>query len=359
MRQSQKAKRTEETPSVAGGGAAVESSGEMAAAGAKTERATMQAAVIQRPGVVEVRQVAVPEVEAGRVRVKLKGCGVCGSNLPPWEGRDWFEYPMPPGHLGHEGWGLIDEVGADVSGLEAGQLVAFLSDGAYAEYDVTEAEKVVPLPPELADMPFPAEPLGCAVNVYRRSGIKQGDTVAVVGTGFLGSLLVQLASAAGARVLAISRRSFALEMARQCGAAETIAMDDHWRIIEQVRELTEGRLCDVVIEAVGRQWPLDLAGELCRERGRLVVAGYHQDGPRTVNMQMWNWRGLDVINAHERDVAVYVAGIREAIAAVLAGRLEPWPLMTHRYGLSELGEALDATRDRPDGFMKALIIMDG
>ena len=85
------------------------------------------------------------------------------------------------------------------------------------------------------------------------------------------------------------------------GAAETIPMHDHWQIIERVRELTGGTFCDRVIEAVGKQWPLDLAAELTREGGRLVIAGYHQDGPRQVNMQLWNWRGFDVANAHERD----------------------------------------------------------
>jgi threonine dehydrogenase-like Zn-dependent dehydrogenase len=110
-----------------------------------------------------------------------------------------------------------------------------------------------------------------------------------------------------------------------------------------------------VIEAVGKQWPLDLAAELTKERGRLVIAGYHQDGPRQVNMQMWNWRGLDVINAHERDPAIYMSGIREAVEAVQSGRLDPSPLYTHRYALEDLGTALDNTRDRPDGFVKALV----
>ena len=139
------------------------------------------------------------------------------------------------------------------------------------------------------------------------------------------------------------------------GAAETIAMEDHDAIIEQVKELTGGVFCDRVIEAVGKQWPLDLAAELTRERGRLIVAGYHQDGPRQVNMWLWNWRGLDVINAHERDPKVYIQGIREAVDAVASGRLDPAPLYTHRFPLERLGEALDATRDRPDGFLKALV----
>ena len=121
----------------------------------------------------------------------------------------------------------------------------------------------------------------------------------------------------------ISRRPFSLDVARAMGAAETIPMEDHNGIIERVKELTGGVFCDRVIEAVGKQWPLDLAAELTRERGRLIVAGYHQDGPRQVNMWLWNWRGLDVINAHERDPKIYIEGIREAVAAVASGRLDP------------------------------------
>ena len=101
--------------------------------------------------------------------------------------------------------------------------------------------------------------------------------------------------------------------------------------------------CDVVVEAVGKQWPLDLSAELTRERGRLVVAGYHQDGPRQVNMQLWNWRGLDVINAHERDPQVYRSGMLAAADAVASGRLDPTPLFTHRFPLERLGERSDMT----------------
>jgi threonine dehydrogenase-like Zn-dependent dehydrogenase len=316
---------------------------------------TGRAAVIASAGRVELRPVAVPEPAPGAVRIRLEGCGVCGSNLPIWEGRDWFSYPQPAGAPGHEGWGIIDALGPGVSGLHVGQRVAALSERAFAEYDVADAAAVVPLPDELGSGPFPGEPLGCAMNVFRRSGIEAGQTVGVVGVGFLGALLVQLASAAGARVIAVSRRPFSLEVARACGADETIVMDEHGRIIEDVRLLTGGVFCDRVIEATGQQWPLDLAAELTRERGRLVIAGFHQDGPRQVNMFLWNWRGLDVINAHERDPEVYVEGIRAAVTAVLAGVLDPAPLYTHEYPLDRLDAAMDAMRDRPDGFLKALV----
>jgi threonine dehydrogenase-like Zn-dependent dehydrogenase len=207
------------------------------------------------------------------------------------------------------------------------------------------------------DMPFPAEPLGCAMNIFRRSGIKSGDTVAIVGIGFLGALLTRLASEAGARVIAISRRAWSLDIARDMGAAQTIPMDDHWKIIEIVREATHSSFCDVVVEAVGKQWPLDLASEITKERGRLIIAGYHQDGPRQINMQLWNWRGLDVINAHERDPKFYLRGMQEAVDAVAGGKLDPSPLFSHAFPLARLGDALNMTKERPDGFMKAMIVM--
>jgi len=317
----------------------------------------MRAVVLAGAGRIQVKESELPQPGAGQVRVRLEGCGVCASNLTPWAGPEWMQFPTEPGALGHEGWGVVDAVGNGVEGLSVGDRVAALSYKSYAEYDVADADAVVLLPDSLAGQPFPGEPLGCAMNIFRRSRIEPGQTVGIVGIGFLGAILTRLATDAGARVIAISRRPFSLDVARAMGAAETILMDDHNRIIERVKELTGGVFCDRVIEAVGKQWPLDLAAELTRERGRLIVAGYHQDGPRQVNMWLWNWRGLDVINAHERDPKVYIQGIREAVAAVASGRLDPRSLYTHTFPLDRLDEALNATRDRPDGFLKALVTL--
>jgi threonine dehydrogenase-like Zn-dependent dehydrogenase len=316
----------------------------------------MRASVIVAPGRAALQSVAIPEPAAGQVLLRLEGCGVCASSLPLWEGRSWFDYPQPAGAPGHEGWGRVTAVGDGVTGVSIGDRVAALSYRAHAEYDLASADAVVPLPGGMDQMALPGEPLGCAVNIFRRSGIEAGETVAIVGIGFLGALLTRLASNAGARVIAISRRRFALDVAREFGASETIPMDDHWRILEQVRRLTDGRWCDRVIEAVGLQWPLDLAGELTAERGRLVIAGSHQDGPRQVNLQLWNWRGIDVVNAHERDPQAYVAGIREAVELIRTGALDPAPLYTHRFALDQLPDALELTRLRPDGFLKAMVM---
>lgn len=316
---------------------------------------TMRAAVLTAPETLAIIETPLPHPGPGEVRIRLEGCGVCASNVEPWAGQPWSTYPGEPGGLGHEGWGVIDAVGEGVAGLSRGDRVAALSGRSYAQYDVASAGAVVKLPPALAHGPFPGEPLGCAFNIFRRSDIQPGQAVAIIGIGFLGAVLTRLASEAGARVIAISRRASSLDLARHYGAAETIPMDDHWQIIERVKALTGEVLCPRVIECVGYQWPLDLAGELVGFGGRLVIAGYHQDGPRQVNMQMWNWKGIDVINAHERDPARNLQGLRDAVDAVASGRLDPAPLYTHSYPLDRLGEALAATRDKPDGFVKALV----
>ena len=316
----------------------------------------MRAAVLAAPGEMTVATVPVPVPGPGQVRVRMEGCGVCASNLLPWAGSEWIDTPLPPGALGHEGWGVVDALGDGVDGVALGDRVAMLSGRAFAEYDLADADQVIALPSILADRPVPAEPLGCAVNIHRRSDVRAGQWVAIVGIGFLGALLTRLATDAGARVIAVSRRRSSLDLARAMGAAETIAMDDHRAIIDRVMALTDGQGAERVIEAVGKQWPLDLAGEIVATGGRLVIAGYHQDGPRQVNMQGWNWKGIDVVNAHERDPAVSLAGMREAVAMVADGRLDPSPLYTGRYPLERLGEALDATRDKPGGFVKALVV---
>jgi threonine dehydrogenase-like Zn-dependent dehydrogenase len=324
---------------------------------------TMRAAVLAGHQEICLAETAVPEPGPGEVRVRLVGCGICASNLPVWEGRPWFDYPRPAGTPGHEGWGYVEALGSGVRDLAEGDPVTLLSYAAFAEYDVAPAANVVKLPAAWDGQPAPGEPLGCAINVFRRSGITAGQTVAIVGIGFLGALLTSLASQAGARVIAVSRRPFALAIARQCGAVETVAIPEDDTVAdtvaaarETVQALTNGEGCHCVIEATGKQQPLDLAAELTQVRGRLIIAGYHQDGQRQVNLQLWNWRGLDVINAHERDPQLYIEGMQAAITAVTAGYLNPQPLYTHTYSLDQIGEGFNAAQSRPDGFMKALIL---
>ena len=320
-----------------------------------TSTDVMEALEITAPKTITRKQINMPVPAADEVRIKMEGCGLCASNLPVWEGREWFQYPIQAGNPGHEGWGRIDALGKDVQGFSQGERVAAITYNAFAAYDITKASNLIKLPAELGGMPFPGEPLGCAMNIFERSDIRAGQTVAILGIGFLGALLIQLAHHAGAKVIAISRKNSSLELARKLGADEVIPMDDHWKIIEQVKQITNENFCERVIEATGKQWPLDLAAELTGVRGKLIIAGYHQDGTRQVNMQLWNWRGMDVINAHERDPEEYLKGMRNAVKAVQDGRIDPQPLFTHVFPSEQLQQAFELHHENPEGFTKALI----
>jgi threonine dehydrogenase-like Zn-dependent dehydrogenase len=82
-----------------------------------------------------------------------------------------------------------------------------------------------------------------------------------------------------------------------------------------------------------------------------VLAGFHQDGPRTIDLQSWNWRGIDVVNAHEREPRACVEAMREALLLFDLERL-----VTHRFPLARLADAFEAARTRPPGFVKAVVL---
>lgn len=320
----------------------------------RPETATYRAAIIDSPGSIQFVEMPVPEPKEDELLVKMLGTGLCASNIPVWEGREWFTYPLEPGAPGHEGWGVIDKTGADVEDFSVGQRVAILQGNAFAEYITVPASACVAIPHQLQDIPFPGEPFGCLMNIINRAELKKGQTVAVIGLGFLGLGLVKLAKEKGAHVLALSRRQSALDIAAN-DADLCLKMDDHYNILKAIQKHTDGKGCDRVIECTGKQWPLDLAGDIINNYGKIIIAGYHQDGIRKVNVQQWNWKAIDVINAHERDPEKYKEGIKAAIDAVRAGRLKPWELLSHKFEFDALPDALDLLSQCPDGYIKGYI----
>jgi threonine dehydrogenase-like Zn-dependent dehydrogenase len=316
----------------------------------------MRAAILSQPKKFELKDLPPPLIQQNQIKIKVEGCGICTSSIPLWQGRDWFNYPQEPGSPGHEGWGTVDCVADNIENFVTGDKVAFLSYHAYADYEVVDQAKVLKLPKSLKDIPFPGEPLGCAMNIFDRSDISEKDTVAIIGIGFLGALLCQLCKQKGAKVVAISKRKFSLDFATTYGADEIISITSPWEIAGKVKEITGGNFCSRVIEATGKQEAIDIATEIIAEGGKLIIAGYHQDGMRQVDFQKWNWKGIDVINAHERDPEKYKAGIRNAIDAVANGILKPELLYSHIFNLEEINKGFELSDTRPDGFMKALII---
>jgi len=318
-----------------------------------------RSAVLEAPGRIVVQKRGIQAPSATQVRVKLEGCGVCASSLPLWEGRSWFQYPWDAGAPGHEAWGVIDAVGECVSRFTPGDRVAILSDHGFAEFDLAEEHRTILLPPELAGKDFPGEAFGCAMNILEMSHLFAGQVVAIVGIGFLGAVLTKLAKRRGATVIAISRRHESLAVAGAMGADHLLPLAEPWQVVEEVREITRAELCPRVIETGGVQATLDLATSLSGEGARLVIAGYHQDGLRQVNMQEWNWKALEIVNAHVRDGGRCLKGMMTAVQAVASGQLDVEDFISHRYRLDQLGEAFELVRERRGPLVKAVIHHEG
>jgi len=315
----------------------------------------MRAAVLLSPRQFELREIEVPEPASDEVRMKVEYCGICSSNLAPWKGAPWFSYPFPAGAPGHESVGIVEQIGPKVTDLEVGARVSMLGNNGFAEYQIANAQCVVPISSGRHQAPFLGEPLGCAINIFRRAQVQKDDWLAIVGIGFLGNILLQLSLGVGARVIAIGRRESALRAAEKMGATLALSSENRAGLLSAVRNATGQMLCNVVIEAGGAQETLDIASDLTGTRGRLVVAGYHQDGPRSVNMQEWNWRGIDVINAHEREEKVYVQGIRAAAQAVAETRIRLDELVSHFFPLDQIEEGFRTVERRPEGFIKGVV----
>jgi threonine dehydrogenase-like Zn-dependent dehydrogenase len=112
---------------------------------------------------------------------------------------------------------------------------------------------------------------------------------------------------------------------------------------------------DVVVEGSGTQPGLTLAGEMVRAHGVLSILGYHQGGPRQVEVGMWNWKAIDVVNAHVRRRADLMESMRIGLELTAKGLIDLGALVTHRYTLDEVDRAYTDLQQKPPGFIKAVV----
>lgn len=315
---------------------------------------TMKAAVITGPGNIEIKHVFIPEAKGNEIVFKVEGCGLCASHISIINGSSGLSFPLNAGAPGHEAWGTIVAIGDKVKRLRVGDKIVALSVNSFAEYDKVHASLAVKLPAEMEG--FPAEPIANAINIAKRANIRRNHIVAVIGLGFLGTLLVQLAKRKGAKVIALSKRESSLHMAGQLGADLCINLNHNTTsIADLVNNFTGGKFCDRVIEAYGQEEALNLAAELAADKGKIVIAGNHSDGLRKVNVSLWNKKSLDIINAHDTEPKVLIQGMKAAVQAVKNKMIVPDQLISHKFSFENLGEALATLSSRPDHFLKGII----
>ena len=262
----------------------------------------MLAAVLYGKENLQVEPVAVPQIGDEDVLVRVKAALTCGTDVKVFRRGYHARMIIPPAVFGHELAGDIVKVGRNVNKFRVGQRVVaansapclqcfycrkglenlcedlLFNNGAYAEYiripgRIVE-RNLYELPPDMTYQDAAlVEPLACVLKGVEDSGLKAGDSVAVIGLGPIGLMFVRLAKAAGARVIALGRRPTQLERAKLLGAEELISTAQREDPVEAVRKLTDGRGADVAIEAVGKPQTWELCVHLVRKGGAVNFFG--------------------------------------------------------------------------------------
>lgn len=308
----------------------------------------MQIAVLTENGFV-LRDADMPQPAEDEVLVKTIGCGVCSGDLHVYGIR--AKLGATESLLGHEASGIVVDVSSGVKELAVGDRVTVVG-GAYADYFVAKPDFLIKLPDTVDPILALGEPLACCVHASERFGTCPGDRVAVVGCGFMGLICLQLAKLQkAAEIVAIDPIPYRRDMAIELGADRALHPDN-----AQVDDPKTGAF-EVVIEATGVPAAIDLCTDLVTQHGKITLVGYHEtnEGLRTVNMQLWNFKAIDVINGHVRRHEEKMRAMIRAIDLLAEGKLVTEPLV-RLYELRDVGQAFADFAANEEGLFKAVLI---
>jgi threonine dehydrogenase-like Zn-dependent dehydrogenase len=299
-----------------------------------------------------IEETEAPSVRPDEVLVRVVVSGVCASELEPWvDGLPEGEFR----YLGHEVSGVVVEVGAEVTRPAVGDRVGtWVTERGYAEYVAVRAAYCFPIGDAPLDEAL-AEPLACAANAVEAAGVRLGDDVVVIGAGFMGHLVQKLVALRGVRQLVVAdARPDALARAAEYGATRVVDVRNE-SLPDVVRSLTDGRGADITFECTGSQQALTTTGDTTRMSGTIAIVGFHQGPERTIPLAFWNWMAFTVVNAHFRELTIILRGMDAGTRLLSSGQLSMKGLVTHRYPLERINDAFAALRDKPEGFVKAVI----
>ena len=341
----------------------------------------IKAAVLHGIDDVRIEEVDFPQMKEGEVLIKMKSVGVCGSDVHYYKhgkiGSFVVEKPMI---LGHECAGEIVEVAKDVKGFKAGDRVAvepgytcrkcvycksgrynlcpdvtFMAtppiDGAYVEYVAWPADFVFHLPDNMTyDHGALMEPLAVGMHAVRRSRLKPGEPVIIMGAGTIGLVTILAAKAAGAGEIIVSDlEDVRLNMAQKLGATKTLNASKE-NVVEFVKDFTHGFGIEVVFETAGSVPTTQQTIDVVARGGRIVWVG----------MAGEDIFPMPVIDAIVKEVDImgifrYANVYPYAIQLVSNGRMDIDPLVTHHYSLDNVVEALEVAHERRDGAVKVMV----
>ena len=329
---------------------------------------------------IRVEVVPDPTPEEGQILVQVEATGICGSDLHGYHHQP--EKPLAPRIGGHELAGFVVDTGKGVTGYERGAHVAIEpiipcnncsecyngyynicgnlrhSGGGFAEFMVTQSTNVYSLPENVSvEGGVLAEVYAVAVHAVNRAMVSPGDRVAIIGSGPVGLTIAQVADVAGATSIAmLGKPDGPLQIAHEAVGAVPIHVDKT-DAVEAIMDWSDGRGADVVFEAVGGTAnTLEQATEIAAKRGRVCMVGGHRT-PLTFSERFARSRELTVIWSFCYGRRGGRTEFQVAIDLLAAAKLDPNPLITHRFDLDDISEAFAVAAGRDEhGSVKVLVI---
>ena len=328
-------------------------------------RDTMKAAVYLGPQQLEMRELDIPEIGPRELLVQIKAATTCGTDIKTYKrGHPYFP---PPIVFGHEFAGVIVQIGDKVNKFKIGQRVVAANSapcntcyyckrgkhnlcenlldnmlfGAFAEYIRIPSHIVRQNTFHIPDhVTYQAaaltEPLACVVNGNDAANIQRGDRVAIIGTGPIGLMHIQLAKLSGvSQLIAIDLKPQRLELARTLGATDTINPSETDEI-KKVHELTDGRGADIVIESAGLPQTWENAIKMTRKGGSTILFSGPAPGTSiTIDTKRFHYEELTIKGIFHH-TPFYV---EKAFNLITSGVIDTIPLITHELPLDRLEEA--------------------
>lgn len=293
-----------------------------------------------------------PVLAPSEVLVKTIGCGICGGDQHLFRVKDKVAADKPL-WLGHEGTGVVVAKGSDVEAYDVGQVVTSLS-GGFSDHFVAKTSDIMQVPRGVDPLMALGEPVACCVHACDRTKPLPTDRVAVIGCGFMGLLCLQILKAEGAQhITAVDPVAYRREMALALGADAAVTPDVFGDVDPDVGQF------DLVLEAAGNQPALDLATDLVTHHGRVNLVGYHEsnEGQRSVNMQRWNYKAIEVVNGHVRRDGEKHRAMEKGVAMIAEGRIQTEPLVSV-YPLSKIQDAFDDLVGAKKQLFKIVLVPD-
>jgi L-iditol 2-dehydrogenase len=310
----------------------------------------MRASRLVGPARIEVDRFPVPALEPGQVLLRTLGASICGSDVQVVFSRHHETFPLPPGAPGHESVGEVVESRSERHA--AGDLVLATPvpsfSRAFADRQVVPDAFLVPLPAGAdVDAALMGQQLGTAVFALKRFWPgPPGETAVVIGAGSAGLHFLQLLRRAGfGRVVVADRHAHRLAAARALGAGVTVLAPGE-SVVEATMDLTGGRGADLVVEAAGRDATRVQALRAVAEGGRVGYFGLPEgtgDMPFPYGELFRRHPTIEISVGAQLEPGL--ASFREAVARIASGEMDVSRLITHRFGIERLPEALDLARE--------------